>query len=163
MTKPRRRPREAGSCCGFDGLQAGGRGATATITLTARMMDAFAALTGYRFAIHMDAWAARRRALKGRVAHGLLGQSPADGLKNLTPAQSDAIAPLGWHWDFREPVIAGDSVRAVIGVAGKRTTSNPVRGIAALPSRVPSQRNATVQTGICPLMISGRRPAPPGA
>lgn len=161
MTKPPARRLVAG-IYGCDALQVGDRFATAAVTLTGRMIDAFAALTGDRFGIHMDAEAARRRGFNGRVAHGLLVQSLADGLRYRTPARPDAIASPGWRRDFGKPVIEGDSIRAMIEVTGRRGTANPARGIVALAFRVRNQRNETVRTGVCRLMGGGRGPGPFG-
>ncbi|GGH24708.1 Acyl dehydratase [Cribrihabitans marinus] len=126
---------------------------TASRRITAQMIDAFAELSGDRFEIHMDAGAARRHGFPDRVAHGLLVLSVVDGLKNRTPAQFAAIASLGWDWQFKAPVLAGDEIRATITVTHLRPTSDGARGIATLGFTVTNQAGATVQTGTNRLMI----------
>lgn len=138
---------------GLSQLQAGDRIQTGRCQITTEMIDAFADLTGDRFAIHMDANAARALGFRDRVAHGLLVLSLIDGLKNQTAAQFDAVASLGWNWSFSAPVFAGDSLGALITVEGLRPTSNPARGIATLAFDVTNQEGATVQRGHNTLMI----------
>lgn len=137
----------------FDAVQPGDRIRTAEETVTDAAIDAFAELTGDRFAIHMDAEAARALGFRDRVAHGLLVLSLVDGLKNRTPAQFDAVASLGWDWRFSLPVHAGDSVRATITVAAMRETRRPDRGILTLDFVVENQDGTVVQRGTNQLMV----------
>lgn len=132
----------------------GDRIRTGTATVTAEAIDAFAALTGDRFVIHVDEAAARARGFDGRVAHGLLVLSLVDGLKNQTPAQFDAIASLGWDWRFAAPVIAGDTIGATITVTAKRMTSRPDRGILTLDVSVRTGDGREVQRGTNQLMVA---------
>lgn len=138
---------------GLADLQAGDRIETAALTVTAAMIDAFAGLTGDRFAIHMSAAAAGALGFAGRVAHGLLVLSLVDGLKNQTPAQFRAVASLGWDWRFCAPVLAGDSICATLQVTALRATKRPDRGIVTLDFTVTNQRGETVQAGQNRLMV----------
>lgn len=138
---------------GFDAAAPGDRIETGKVTVTAAMIDAFAALSGDRFAIHMDDAAARARGFPARVAHGLLVLSLIDGLKNAAPAQFDAIASLGWDWTFRAPVLVGDRLGATFIVQERRATSNPGRGVLTLDVTVRNQREEVVQAGINRLMV----------
>ncbi|WP_102108086.1 MaoC family dehydratase [Oceaniglobus roseus] len=126
---------------------------TARQVVGVETIDAFAALTGDRFEIHMTAEGARRHGFSDRVAHGLLVLSMVDGLKNRAAAQFDAIASLGWDWTFAAPVLAGDSIAARITVTALRATSDGRRGIATLEFEVTNQRGETVQRGVNRLMI----------
>ena len=137
----------------FGAVDTGDRIRTGAATITAEAIDAFAALTGDRFEIHMDEAAARTRGFRGRVAHGLLVLSLVDGLKNQTPAQFDAVASLGWDWRFRHPVLVGDTILATITVVAKRTTSRPDRGILTLDVSVENQHGEEVQQGTNQLMV----------
>ena len=138
---------------GLARLKIGDRIETGACRVTTQMIDAFADLTGDRFAIHMDSEAARAMGFRDRVAHGLLVLSLVDGLKNQTPAQFDAVASLGWDWTFSAPVFAGDTLCAVITIEALRPTSNPARGIANLAFDVTNQLGETVQQGRNTLMI----------
>lgn len=137
----------------FDAVEAGDWIRTGTVTVTAGAVDAFAELSGDRFAIHMDDAAAKAKGFPGRVAHGLLVLSLIDGLKNQAPAQLDAIASLGWDWSFRKPVLVGDQLSALITVREKRETSRPDRGILMLELGVENQRGEVVQRGTNQLMV----------
>lgn len=137
---------------GHDAVAPGDHVETAEVEVTPALIDAFAALTGDRFEIHMSVEGARRLGFADRVAHGLLILSLIDGLKNQAPAQFRAVASLGWDWSFRRPVLAGDRIRARFTVAERRTTSRPDRGILALDVAV--LRGAeTVQSGRNLLMV----------
>lgn len=137
----------------FDAVTPGDQIITGTAAVTVQAIDTFADLTGDRFAIHMDAAAARAAGFDDRVAHGLLVLSLVDGLKNQTPAQFDAIASLGWSWNFARPVLLGDRVQATITVTGKRETWRPDRGILELGFAVANQRGEVVQEGTNLLMV----------
>lgn len=137
---------------GYDDVAPGDTVETATTTVTEAAIDAFAALTGDRFEIHMSAEGAARHGFPARVAHGLLVLSLIDGLKNQCPAQFRALASLGWDWSFRRPVFADDSLRARFTVAALRPTGNPARGILTLDVEVFNQRGEVVQRGSNRLM-----------
>jgi acyl dehydratase len=124
--------------------------------VTAADIDGFAALTGDRFAIHMEDAAARALGFPGRVAHGLLVLSLIDGLKNAAPVQPRAIASLGWDWTFSAPVLIGDTVGARIEVVEARPTRDPARGILRLRFDVTREDGATVQRGDNLLMVQRR-------
>lgn len=138
---------------GLGDVEIGDRITTAEAVVTAEAIDAFAALTGDRFEIHMDAGAAARHGFRGRVAHGLLILSMVDGLKNQTPAQFKAVASLGWNWNFRAPVLAGDRIAAELRIAEKRATRNPGRGILKLDFKVTNGDGELVQDGHNLLMV----------
>ncbi|QDC01512.1 MaoC/PaaZ C-terminal domain-containing protein [Mesorhizobium sp. 8] len=140
----------------YEDVEAGDWFETPRRTVSADMIDAFAALTGDRFEIHMDETAARRHGFAGRVAHGLLVLSLVDGLKNQAEARFRAIASLGWDFRFERPVLAGDAIRARIAVAGKRVTRKPDRGILTLRFAVANQNGDIVQSGDNRLMVYRR-------
>ncbi len=132
---------------GFDAVAPGNRIETGRHTITAADIDGFAALSGDRFEIHMSDTAAQEYGFPARVAHGLLVLSLIDGLKNLAPAQFDAIASLGWQWSFRRPVFIGDTIGATITIEAKREVTKPDRGILTLAFEVTNQHGETVQDG----------------
>lgn len=140
----------------YEDVEAGDWFETSGRAVSVEMIDAFAALTGDRFEIHMDEAAARRHGFTGRVAHGLLVLSLVDGLKNQAEARFRAIASLGWDFRFERPVLAGDTIRARIAVAGKRITSKADRGILTLRFAVANQKGEIVQSGENRLMVYRR-------
>lgn len=121
--------------------------------ITAADIDAFAALSGDRFEIHLDDDAARKHGFPGRVAHGLLVLSLIDGLKNQAPTQFRAIASLAWDWSFRRPVFVGDEIGAALTVAEKRAVRKPDRGVLTLAFEVKNQRGEVVQAGTNLLLV----------
>lgn len=138
---------------GYEALSPGDRIDTGSVEITAKTIDAFADLTGDRFEIHIDDDAARRHGFPGRVAHGLLVLSLVDGLKNQCDAQFDAIASLGWDWQFAKPVFIGDQIKVNIAVLEIKPTSQPLRGVLTLEFDVTNQQGKTVQKGINKLMV----------
>lgn len=137
----------------FDDVSPGDWLETGHATVTAEAIDAFAALSGDRFQIHMSDDAARAKGFPGRVAHGLLVLSLVDGLKNQAEAQFDAIASLTWNWSFSKPVFIGDIIAVRIDVKDKRPTRHAGRGILTLNFTVTSQRGEVVQAGTNQLMV----------
>lgn len=121
--------------------------------ITATLIDRFAALTGDRFAIHMEDEAARALGFERRVAHGLLILSLIDGLKNQTTIKMKAIASLGWEWRFTRPVLLGEIIRARFTVDAKRLTRDATRGIVTFTVEVRNQNNVIVQQGTNALMM----------
>ena len=138
---------------GFDDLEEADWLETEALTVTAESIDAFAALSGDRFEIHMDDEAARTYGFPGRIAHGLLVLSLVDGLKNRAPAQFRAIASLGWDWYFRRPVLIGHRLRAKITVEEKRPVSKADRGILKLRFDVTDQEGEMLQEGANLLLV----------
>ena len=136
----------------YDAVNIGDRIETGAVQVTAEAIDAFAALTGDRFEIHMSDAGAQNHGFPARVAHGLLILSLIDGLKNQCPAGFHALASLGWNWSFRKPVFAGDTIRAVLRLEGKRPTSNPLRGVLTVGFEVTNQHGSLVQIGRNQLM-----------
>ncbi len=137
---------------GFDDVAVGDYLLTPSRTVSVADIDAFAAVSGDRFEIHMDDEAARRHGFPARVAHGLLVLAVVDGLKNAAPAQFKAIASLEWNFTFRKPVFAGDELAARVAVAEKRAVSNPERGILGLTFDV-SRNGDPLQSGRNLLMV----------
>ena len=138
---------------GYDDLAVGARIETGSLLVTDAVIDAFAALTGDRFEIHMTTEGAARHGFRARVAHGLLVLSLVDGLKNQCPAQFRAVASLGWDWSFRRPVLTGDQISATLVIAEMRPTSRPDRGIVTLSLEAQNQSGEIVQRGRNQLMV----------
>ncbi len=137
----------------FGDVEPGDWFVTPAHTVQADDIDRFAGLTGDRFEIHMSDEAAKALGFPARVAHGLLVLSIVDGLKNQATARFSAVASLGWTWRFDAPVLVGDTVKATIAVAAKRTTRNPERGILTLDFKVTNQDDVIVQSGTNELMV----------
>lgn len=138
---------------GYDALQVGDHYQTAGITITEAHIVGFAGISGDLFDVHMDDEFARQAGFSGRIAHGLLGLSLADGLKTRCKVRLKGVATLNWKWFFRGPLLIGDRVHVQIDVSGKRPTRKPGRGIATLGMRIVNQRAEIVQEGETQLLM----------
>ena len=132
---------------GYGDLVIGDHYHTAGITVTESHVVGFAGLSGDLFDVHMDDEFAREQGFPGRIAHGLLGLSMADGLKTRCTVRLRGIATLGWNWSFRAPLSIGDRIRADITVAAKRQTKRTDRGIVTLAMKVINQHSVVLQEG----------------
>ena len=65
----------------WDDAKEGDEGVSPTVTITGEMIDMYADVSGDHTPLHVDEEYARKSHFGGRVAHGLLGLSVADGLK----------------------------------------------------------------------------------
>ena len=144
----------------FDEFCVGQRFETPGRTITEADIGAFAGLTGDYNPVHTDEVFARATEFAGRVAHGPMGIGMAFGLASrLDLIDGTVIALLGVTWDFRAPVRAGDTLRALIAVTGMRPVKHPDRGLLELGITLANQHGATVQTGTARLLMR-RTPHP---
>jgi 3-hydroxybutyryl-CoA dehydratase len=142
----------------FEDLHAGDWFETGHLVVTEAHIVAFAGLSGDFFDVHMDDEFARAQGFPSRIAHGLLGLSLIDGLKNRSSVRIMAIASLGWNWRFVAPILAGDRIGARITVAETRT-SRKGQGIVTLHLEVTQQEGRVVQQGETTLLVR-ENPAP---
>jgi acyl dehydratase len=130
----------------FDDLEPGDHFDTGRLVVTEAHIVAFAGLSGDLFDIHMDDEFAREQGFPGRIAHGLLGLSLADGLKNRASVRIMAVASLGWNWRFKGPIFAGDRIGVRVRVTGKRLSSKG-QPLLTLVFSVTNQHGEEVQAG----------------
>ena len=104
----------------FDEIEIGEQHESPGVTITDWHVLQFAGLSMDFFELHTNEAFARETQFSRRVAHGLLGLAITDGLKNRSDFQVHAIASLHWSWDFVGPIFIGDTVKAVVRVAGKK-------------------------------------------
>lgn len=136
----------------FEDLRAGNWFETGCLVVTEAHIVAFAGLSGDFFDVHMDDEFARAQGFPSRIAHGLLGLSLIDGLKNRASVRIMAIASLGWNWQFVAPIFAGDRIGARITVAEKRI-SKKGHGVVTLHLEVTQQEGRVVQQGETTLLV----------
>ncbi|WP_274629000.1 MaoC family dehydratase [Arvimicrobium flavum] len=132
---------------------------TGRITVTESHITAFCGLSGDFFDIHVDDTFARSHGFSGRVAHGLLGLSMVDGLKNRAKVSFAAVASMGWNWRFRGPIMIGDTIEAVITV--RACTPHPRRegqSRLTLGFSVLNQKGECVQEGETELLCLNAKP-----
>ncbi|WP_320822686.1 MaoC family dehydratase [Reinekea sp.] len=138
----------------FGDLSIGSFFKTGRIVVTETHIVNFAGITGDFFDVHMDDEFARELGFPSRIAHGLLVLSMIDGLKNRADVQLQAVASLGWKdWNFKAPIISGDSIKATIMVVSMRPTSAGDRGIVELEFNVTNQDDKVVQNGKNALLL----------
>lgn len=137
----------------FDQLLVGQWFETAGVTVTESHVVGFAGISGDLFDVHMDDDFAKKAGFPGRIAHGLLGLSLADGLKTRCNVRLLGIATLGWNWSFKGPIFIGDRLSVRICIAGLRETKRADRGIATLSLKVLNQSGEIVQEGESLLMM----------
>jgi acyl dehydratase len=133
---------------------------TGGMVVTESHIVAFAGLSGDFFDLHMDDEFAKSLGFRGRVAHGLLGLVLVDGLKNRAERRFAAVASLGWRWNFRRPLYAGDRIYGRLSVTGKRRTKRGDRGILSLRVEVLNGQGEVLQEGTNLLMVRTRAASP---
>ena len=142
----------------WDDAKVGDRGASPTVTISGAMIDTYADLSGDHTPLHVDEEYAKKSHFGGRVAHGLMGLSIADGLKCQADYRFLPGYSLGWTWDFLAPIRIGDTLHVTFEVASMRASkSKPGWGIVVLPTKLVNQNGEVVQQGEHKLMIP-RRP-----
>jgi acyl dehydratase len=143
----------------FDEFEIGQRFVTPGRTITEADIGAFAGLTGDYNPVHTDETFAAASDFGSRIAHGPMGIGIAFGLASrLDLIDGTVVALLGLNWDFKAPMRPGDTIRALIGVAGKRPVTNPSLGLIELAIELVSQRDEILQSGSARLLLRKTRP-----
>ena len=119
-----------------------GRIATRSMTVTAELVEAYAALTGDRNPLHFDeAFVAKTRfgrlIAQGGIATGLLHALVAMDL----PGPGSVF--VSQSWSFPKPVYIGDTITAT----GTVTSARPSRGFYQMRFEVVNQEGMAVLTG----------------
>jgi acyl dehydratase len=138
---------------GFNDLQIGDTYQTGGVTVTEAHVVGFAGLSGDLFDLHMDDEFAQAAGFPGRIAHGLLGLSLADGLKTRCTVRLKGVATLSWNWTFRAPLFIGDRIHVEVRIQEKRVTKRSDRGIVTLAMKVVNGRKEVVQEGETLLLL----------
>jgi acyl dehydratase len=143
----------------FDEFEIGQRFVTPGRTITEADIGAFAGLTGDYNPVHTDETFAAASDFGSRIAHGPMGIGMAFGLASrLDLIDGTVVALLGVSWDFKAPMRPGDTIRALIGVTGKRPVTNPSLGLVELAIELVSQRDEILQSGSARLLLRKTRP-----
>jgi acyl dehydratase len=143
----------------FDEFEIGQRFVTPGRTITEADIGAFAGLTGDYNPVHTDETFAAAGDFGSRIAHGPMGIGIAFGLASrLDLIDGTVVALLGLNWDFKAPMRPGDTIRALIGVTGKRPVTNPSLGLVELAIELVSQRDEILQSGSARLLLRKTRP-----
>ncbi|WP_144639242.1 MaoC family dehydratase [Bordetella genomosp. 13] len=117
----------------------------------------FAAVSGDRHPLHVDAGCAAGQGHPAPLAHGPLGLAGFFGWVFRSGMARDAtIALLDTHWRYLAPVYAGDRVRYDVTITACRRASSGGRGIVGRHVRVLNQHGALVQEGTSAVMVRAR-------
>jgi len=140
----------------FDGLNTGDSVELGGFTITDANIVAFAGVGGDFYEVHTDDEAARALGFERRIAHGLLIVSLVDAMKMRCAWRLQAVATLSLTWDYKQAVLSGDRITAVMRVESKRETKRADRGIVLLAIDVFNQRGECVQQGRTTTMMVRR-------
>ena len=142
----------------YDDIEVGDELRTPRVTVTEGHVLAYAGVSGDFSPLHMDEIYAASTQFGGRIAHGLMGLSLADGLKVQSGYFVTGVA-LGWSWNFRGPIRIGDTVQVVFRIDEARVSrSRPDQGLVTVRVELRNQYDAVVQEGEHRLMIPRRAP-----
>lgn len=126
-------------------------------TITEADITAFAALSGDWNPLHCDAEFAKSTQFGERIAHGLLGLTVASGLGDREGIlEGTLIAFLGMEWQFKAPILIGDTIRQRRTVVEKTESRQSERGIMKLKVEILNQKNEVVQEGVRTLLMRRR-------
>lgn len=126
-------------------------------TITDADIEAFARVSGDFNPLHLDEEFARKSALGGRVAHGVLGLAAATGaLSQSHLTRGTLVAFAGLTWNFRRPVWPNSTVNFDASVIEMRETSKPDRGLITLEVRATDSEEKLLQEGRFTFLVRRR-------
>ncbi len=146
----------------FDEFEIGQRFVTPGRTITEADIGGFAGLTGDYNPVHTDETFAAATDFGSRIAHGPMGIGIAFGLASrLDLIDGTVVALLGITWDFKAPMRPGDTIRALIGVTGKRPDQKSIARPDRMGDRTdePAGRNPAELVRLDFLLRKTRPPA----
>ncbi|MBI3958520.1 MAG: MaoC family dehydratase N-terminal domain-containing protein [Chloroflexi bacterium] len=117
-------------------------------TITETDIVNFAALSGDWNRIHTDAEYSKAQMFGQRVAHGLLVLSVASGLAVRMGFMEETVqAFTKLEWQFRRPILMGDTVRLRATVAEKKAMPRTGGGVVTFKMEVLNQKDEVCQRG----------------
>lgn len=117
-------------------------------TITEADVVNFASLSGDWNRIHTDAEYCRQQRFGERIAHGLLVLSVASGLAVRMGFMEETVeAFMKLTWQFRRPILLGDTVRLRATVESKRVMKRLGGGIVTFKMEVLNQQDEVCQRG----------------
>ncbi len=141
----------------FEDMEEGHTVESASHTITAEEIDAFAALSGDNHLLHTDADYAATTPFGERIAHGMLVLSVATGLATKMGDLTGTVeAFTGVDWKFRAPVKIDDEVRVRLEVLKKRSMPGYDGGLVTFKAAILNQNERAVQKGTWTLLIRSR-------
>ena len=133
-------------------------------TVTEHDVAAFAGLSGDYNPLHTDAEFARATPYGERIAHGLLGLSIASGLASRVGVlEGSALAFRDLEWQFRRPILFGDTIHTVVRVKTCREAPAMGGGLVSFDVRLLNHRDEVVQRGVWNVLVRLRPVSGAGA
>ena len=136
-------------------LKVGQRFRTFRRTVTETDIVNFVSVTGMLETIFIDA-TYEHGAIQGRPAPGALTYGLIEGLLMQGMVQGTGLALLEVHKKMLAPVVAGDTIWAVVEVTGIRPTSQHNRAVVNSAIEVRNQHGKPVMTYTATRMLAGR-------
>ncbi|MBI3734805.1 MAG: MaoC family dehydratase N-terminal domain-containing protein [Chloroflexi bacterium] len=126
-------------------------------TITETDVVLFAGVSGDYNPLHTDEEYAKQTMFKGRIAHGLLGLSVASGLAmqlGFMLGTVEAFRELTWQ--FRKPIVAGDTVHIEARAASKKPIRGYVGGLVTFDISLLNQKGEAAQKGAWVVLVKGK-------
>ncbi len=117
----------------------------------------FGTLTGDFNPLHMDEEYGKQTMFGGRIAHGMLGLSYAVGLAwqlGFMLGTVEAFRELTWQ--FRKPVLIGDTIHAELRLGSKKAVRGYQGGLVTLDVSLVNQKGEAVGKGTWTILVKGR-------
>ena len=133
----------------FEDVEVGLRFETPRRTVTEADLVAFAGVSGDFNPLHTDAVFAAGTIYGERIAHGALVLALATGLRQRVGLFDGTLMGLLEirRWQFKAPVLIGDTIRVANEVTELRETSKPDRGVMVQRVEVIKQDETVVAGG----------------
>jgi acyl dehydratase len=124
-------------------------------TVTEADIVNFSGFSGDFNPLHTDAEFAAKQSFGGRIAHGMCGLSIASGLfvrLNLLEGTIKAFMGIK-NWNFKAPIMLGDTIHVNARIAEKIETSKPDKGIVEFYLTILNQKDVSVMDGNFQIMM----------
>ncbi len=127
-------------------------------TVTEADVVSFAGLSGDFNPLHTDETFAAGTPFGARIAHGMLIAAIATGMANWTGVfEGTTIALMQQLLQYKGAVKFGDTVHLELGVAEKKPTSKPDRGVVVFDARMINQAGEIVLDGQWTLLMRAKK------
>lgn len=126
-------------------------------TVTEADIVMFAGLSGDYNPLHTDEEYSKQTMFNGRIAHGLLGLSIASGLAmqlGFMTGTVEAFRELTWQ--FRKPVMIGDTIHITAKVKEKKAIRGYHGGLVTFDISVINQKGEAAHKGTWTLLVKGK-------
>jgi acyl dehydratase len=142
----------------FDEFKEGDKFVSQGRTVTEADVVSFAGLAGDFNPLHTDAAFAAGTPFGERIAHGMLVAAIATGMANWTGVfEGTTIALMQQLLQYKGAVKFGDTVHLELGVAEKKPTSKPDRGVVIFDARMVNQDGEVVMDGQWTLLMRAKK------